>query len=251
MELRNDNFNLIKKGIGLKFTGKGINDFFNNSNIYNSNGIGIQLITNQNNNREIAFVDTSNIDNNSYSKLKIGINNSSVNMRNLNEINQIQSLNFNNNLFINNNIGIGSTNPKTLLDVSGRISCYDINIDGVVINKDFLINVSTSVDNITSGILKIDNGGTGISSVNNEELLLGKFQQSPFLIWKDNKRRLGIGLTDPLYTLDVFGGVNAKSYKILGTDINNIFLKPADLLISSNECYNNCYNSKHFHQFKF
>ena len=242
MELRNDNFNLIKKGIGLKFTGKGINDFLNNTNIYNSNGIGIQLITNQNNYREIALVDTLNIDNNSYSKLKIGINNSSVNINNLNEINQIQSLNFNNNLIINNNIGIGSTNPKTLLDVSGRISCYDINIGGVVVNKDFLINVSTSVDNITSGILKIDNGGTGVYSVNNEQLLLGKFQQSPFLIWKDNKRRLGIGLTDPLYTLDVFGGVNAKSYKILGTDINNIFLKPPDLLLSSNECYNNCYN---------
>ena len=243
MELRNDNFNLINKGIGLKFTGKGINDFFNNNNIYNSNGIGIQLINNQNNNREIAFVDTSNIDNNNYSKLKISLNNSSINIRNLNEINQIQSLNVNNNLFINNNIGIGSTIPKSLLDVSGRISCYDINIGGIILNKDFLINVSSSVDNINSGTLKIENGGTGVSSVNNEQLLLGKFQQSPYLIWKDDKRRLGIGLTDPLYTLDVYGGINANSYKILGTDINNIFLKPNDLILSSNECYNNCYNN--------
>ena len=243
MELRNDNFNLNKKGIGLQFTGKGINDFFNNNNIYNSNGIGIQLINNQNNNREIAFVDTSNIDNNNYSKLKIGLNNSSINIRNLNEINQIQSLNFNNNLFINNNIGIGSTIPKSLLDVSGRISCYDINIGGIILNKDFLINVSSSVDNINSGTLKIENGGTGVSSINDEQLLLGKFQQSPYLIWKDNKRRLGIGLTDPLYTLDVYGGINANSYKILGTDINNIFLKPNDLILSSNECYNNCYNN--------
>ena len=237
MELRNDNFNLKNKGVGLKFTGKGINDF--NSN--NSNGIGIQLINNQSNNREIAFVDTSNINNNDFSKLKIAFNNSSINIRNLNENNQIQSLNFNNNLFINNNIGIGSTIPKTLLDVSGRISCYDINIGGIILNKDFLINTSSSVDNITSGILKIENGGTGTSFINNEQLLLGKFQQSPYLIWKDNKRRLGIGLTDPLYTLDVLGGINADSYKILGTDINNIFLKPSDLLITSNDCYTNCY----------
>jgi hypothetical protein len=243
MELRNDNFNLIKKGIGIKFTGKGINDFYNNNNIYNPNGVGIQLINNQNNNREIAFIDTSNINNNNFSKLKLAFNNSSINIRNLNENNQIQSLNFNNNLFINNNIGIGSTNPKTLLDVSGRISCYDINIGGIIINKDFLINTSSSVDNITSGILKIENGGTGVSSINNEQLLIGKFQQSPYLIWKDNKRRLGIGLTDPLYTLDVAGGINANTYKILGTDINNIFLKPNDLLLSSNECYNNCYNN--------
>ena len=243
MELRNDNFNLIKKGIGIKFTGKGINDFYNNNNIYNPNGVGIQLINNQNNNREIAFIDTSNINNNNYSKLKLAFNNSSINIRNLNENNQIQSLNFNNNLFINNNIGIGSTNPKTLLDVSGRISCYDINIGGIIINKDFLINTTSSVDNITSGILKIENGGTGVSSINDEQLLLGKFQQSPYLIWKDNKRRLGIGLTDPLYTIDVAGGINANTYKILGTDINNIFLKPSDLLLSSNDCYNNCYNN--------
>ena len=155
MELRNDNFNLIKKGVGLKFTGKGINDFYNNNNIYNSNGIGIQLINNQNNNREIAFVDTSNIDNNFYSKLKIGFNNSSINIRNLNENNQLQTLNFNNNLIITNNVGIGSLYPKTLLDVSGRISCDDINIGGIVINKDYLINVSTTVDNVKSGILKI------------------------------------------------------------------------------------------------
>jgi len=243
MELRNDNFNLIKKGVGLKFTGKGINDYYNNNNIYNSNGIGIQLINNQNNNREIAFVDTFNIDNNFYSKLKIGFNNSSVNIRNLNENNQLQTLNFNNNLIITNNVGIGSLYPKTLLDVSGRISCDDINIGGIVINKDYLINVSTTVDNVKSGILKIEYGGTGVSSLNDEQLLFGKFQQSPFLVWKNDKRRIGIGLTNPLYTLDVFGGVNANSYKILGTDINDIFLKPDDLLISSNEIYNNCYKN--------
>ena len=243
MELRNDNFNLIKKGVGLKFTGKGINDFYNNNNIYNSNGIGIQLINNQNNNREIAFVDTSNIDNNFYSKLKIGFNNSSINIRNLNENNELQTLNFNNNLIITNNVGIGSLYPKTLLDVSGRISCDDINIGGIVINKDYLINVSTTVDNVKSGILKIEYGGTGVSSLNNEQILFGKFQQSPNLVWLNDKKRLGIGISNPLYSVDVKGGVNSYSYKINGKDINDIFLKSNDLLISSNECYNNCSNA--------
>ena len=241
MELRNDNFNLNKKGIGLIFSGKGVNDYYNLNNIYNSNGIGIQLINNQNNNREIAFVDTSNIDNKIYSKLRISFYNSSVNIKNLNDFNQIQSLNFNNNLFITNNVGIGSMYPKTLLDVSGRISCEDINIGGIILNKDYLINISSSINNITAGILKVEYGGTGVSSLNKEQLLIGDFKQSPYLIWKNDKRRLGIGLTDPLYTVDVNGGVNASSFNILGTDINNIFLKPSDLLITSNECFKNSY----------
>ena len=231
MELRNDNFNLNNRGVGLKFTSQ------------NSNGIGIQLINNQPNNREIAFIDTSNINVNSYSKLKIGFNSSTINIRNLNEINQIQTLNFNNNLIINNNIGIGSTYPKTLLDVSGRISCDDINIGGILLNKEYLINISYSVDNIKTGILKIDNGGTGKTSLNNEQLLYGKFNQSPHLIWKDDKRRFGIGKTNPLYTLDVDGGVNASSYKIFGNDITNIFIKPDDLILYSNNFYNNCYTA--------
>jgi len=239
MEFRNDNFNLNKKGVSLKFTGRSINDI----NVNNSNGIGIQLINNQVNNREFAFIDTYNVDNDFYSKLKIGFNNSTINIRNLNEINQIQSLNFNNSLTITNYVGIGSTTPKSLLDVAGRISCYDINIGGIILNKDYLLNISGSVDNITSGILKIANGGTGASSFKSDQLLFGNFQQSPNLVWKEEKRRLGIGLTDPLYNIDVNGGINAFSYKILGNDINNIFIKPNDLLLSSNEVYNNCYNT--------
>ena len=239
MEFRNDNFNLNKKGVSLKFTGRSINDI----NVNNSNGIGIQLINNQVNNREFAFIDTYNVDNDFYSKLKIGFNNSTINIRNLNEINQIQSLNFNNSLTITNYVGIGSTTPKSLLDVAGRISCYDINIGGIILNRDYLLNVSSSVDNITSGILKIANGGTGASSFKSDQLLFGNFQQSPNLVWKEEKRRLGIGLTDPLYNIDVNGGINAFSYKILGNDINNIFIKPNDLLLSSNEVYNNCYNT--------
>ena len=243
MEFRNDNFNLNKKGVGLKFTGKGLNDIFNEDNIYNSNGIGVQLIRNQTDNREIALIDTSNINNNLYSKLKISFTNSSINIKNLNEINQIQTLNFNNNLVITNNVGIGSTQPKTLLDVSGRISCDDINIGGIILNKDYLINIGASLDNITSGILKREYGGTGVSSFNKEQLIYGEFNQSPYLVWKDARRRLGVGNTDPLYTLDVAGGINAKSYKINGIDINNIFLTPYDLLLSSNDCFNNSYKT--------
>jgi hypothetical protein len=48
---------------GLKISGKGLYDYFNFDNIYNSNGIGFQLISNLDNNREIAFVDTSNSSN--------------------------------------------------------------------------------------------------------------------------------------------------------------------------------------------
>ena len=48
---------------GLKISGKGLYDFYRLDNIYNSNGIGFQLISNLDDNREIAFVDTSNSNN--------------------------------------------------------------------------------------------------------------------------------------------------------------------------------------------
>ena len=201
MELYND----------LKFSGKGLYDIINDDNLYINQGI----------------IFNSNQD--------ISIQQNSINFK--------YQPSFNNILHIssNSNIGIGIENPKYPLDVAGSISCFDINISNSILNKDFIKNIGFSADDIKEGILKINNGGVGSISLNQEELLMGDIQQSSFLIWKDNERRLGVGISNPLENVDVNGDTNAIYYRKDGIDIREIFVK--DLSISSNECFINSSNA--------
>ena len=217
MELYND----------LIFSGKGLYNIINDDNIYTNEGIIFKSI---NSNQDLSINADSNYLNFSIKPISI-------------DINYNKPLSINNILHIssNSNIGIGIINPQNPLDVAGTISCIDININDSILNKDIIKNIGFSATNINNGILKIMNGGTNTSNINQEQLLLfGKFQQSPFLIWKNNERKIGICSENPQETLDISGDTNALYYRINGNDINNIFVK--DLYTSSNDCFTNCSN---------
>jgi hypothetical protein len=127
-------------------------------------------------------------------------------------------------VFCNSNVGIGLINPQNTLDVAGTISCSDININNSFLNKNIIKNIGFSTKDFDKGILNIINGGTNISNINDEQLIFGNFQQSPFLIWKNDERRLGIGIENPVDTLDISNDINAFYYRINGNDLDNIFV---------------------------
>jgi hypothetical protein len=216
MELYND----------LIFSGKGLYNIINDDNIYTNQGIIFKTI---NSNKDLSI----NADNN---YLNLSINPISI------DLNYNKPISFNNifNISSNSNVGIGIINPQNPLDVAGTISCIDINISNSILNKDYIKNIGFSAVNINKGVLKIINGGTNTSNINQEQLLFGNFQQSPFLIWKNDERKLGIGTINPRENLDISGDTNALYYRINGNDINNIFVK--DFYSSSNDCFKNCSN---------
>ena len=378
---------------GLKISGKGLYDYFNFDNIYNSNGIGFQLISNLDNNRELAFVDTSNSNNPSlnfnfqpsnisiksqntininsnifitsnnrigigtinpqstlhlhssnecsltitnefsnnftitkigshvnisnyngfigigtidpqnfldirgnvilpYSKLGIGTINPRSNLdvigdclitSNLNISNLILNgkiyngdgtpflnsqwsnvydyqNNSSNITFNNGKVGIGTTNPRNLLDVYGRIACDDINIGGSILTKQIIEGTGTSADIINTGTLKVLYGGTGLNSFNSNQLLIGNgtspLIQTSNLIWSNNSflingniiinsncfinsnllinsnGRIGIGTTNPLSSIHIQSGINESAM----INIGDIYLNKSnqDFIISNN-----------------
>jgi hypothetical protein len=347
---------------GLKISGKGLYDYYRLDNNYNLNGIGFQLISNLDDNRELAFVDTSNSNNPSlnfnfnpsgitiksqntininsnifitsnnrigigtidpksilhihspydtsflitndspnifsiskhnhhinisnsngfigigttdpqnfldirgnvilpYSKLGIGTTNPRSNLdvignclisSNLSVNNIIISgkiLNYDESPFIYNlwsndsnstnisfnsgNVGIGITNPTNLLDVYGRIACTDLNIGGAILTKELIEGTGTSVDIITSGTLKVLYGGTGLNSINSNEILIGNgsnpLLQTSNLMWSNNSLivdgnifinsnlsiqsnlfingKIGIGTTNPETSIHIQSGI--------------------------------------------
>ena len=378
---------------GLKISGKGLYDYFNFDNIYNSNGIGFQLISNLDNNREIAFVDTSNSNNPSlnfnfqpsqisiksqkiininsniyitsnnligigtnnplstlhlyssnecsltltnelsnkftiskigshvninnndgfigigttapqnfldirgdvilpHSKLGIGTNNPRSNLdvignclitSNLNLSNLVingkiyngdgslviisqwsnvyDTQNNSSNIIYNNGkVGIGTTNPRNLLDVNGRIACVDINIGGSILTKEIIEGTGTSADIINTGTLKVLYGGTGLKLFNSNQLLIGNgtspLIQTSNLIWSNNSLliggdiiinsncfinsnliinsngRIGIGTTNPLSSIHIQSGINENVMIKIG-DIN-LNKSNQDFIISNN-----------------
>jgi hypothetical protein len=216
MELYND----------LIFSGKGLNDIINDDNIYTNQGIIFKSI---NSNQDLSINADSNY-------LKFSVKPTSI------DINYNKSISFNNILHIssNSNVGIGLINPQNTLDVAGTISCGDININNSIFDKDIIKNIGFSTKDFDKGILNIFNGGTNTNNINEEQLLFGKFEQSPFLIWKNDERRLGIETENPVETLDISGDMNSLYYRINGNDIGNIFVK--DFYSSSNDCFKNCSN---------
>ena len=220
MEIRNDKI--------LKFSGKSPNDIYDFDNIYSPDGIGIQLI---NSNTQISFINTSLISSNS-SKLNINFRNSNINFSN-----SIGILNLNN-LSINNSgfVGINSINPKSSLDVSGRITCLDINTCNFIITSNVINKLGTSINDINSGVLSSNCGGTNKSSFQNDQIIFGN-NQSQFLNWNDDLKRVGIGMTNPQYSLDINGNINGLFYRTYGIFINEGFSTKDDVSRSSNSSY--------------
>ena len=163
-----DNFTSARSSIGLRISGKGLNDASNST--YNNHGIGFQLLSNINNYKELAIIDTSNFNvNTNYSTLRIAITEQSIAMRSIASNNNYKPLIINNNIVITSNfIGIGTTNPQATLDIRGNIM-----LDGLILKPDSSVynfsqwsNTSTNSSNIYYNI-----GNVGIGTINPQSLL--------------------------------------------------------------------------------
>ena len=91
------------------------------------------------------------------------------------------------------------------LDVSGNVD-----ISGNVSAINIIGNMNAS--NINSGTLLVANGGTGLTTLATNSLLIGNgtntIIQPSNLVWDNANSRLGINKIGPNYTLDVSGNVN-------------------------------------------
>ena len=201
--LHNDNYiNTSNSSFIIKLSGKGSLNTSNSNNIYNNNGIGFKLVNNTSNNREIAIVDSSNINNN-YSILNIGIVNNSISLNNNVNIPII----FNSNVyFSNSSIAINSKNTNESININGNINLTsDIFLNNSVINLNSNFNNTTYFN--SSNLIVLSNiilGGTiyktdGSPFLGGGSSGLAQWNEYPFnpnnIYYQEGY--VGIGITNP------------------------------------------------------
>ena len=105
------------------------------------------------------------------------------------------------------NVGVGKTNPTTNLDISGNIK-----LSGVITGSGANL-ISLNATNITSGVLSVNRGGTGASTLTQGSILVGNgtstIIQPTNLVWDNSNNRVGIGKNNPGTTLDVNGTITS------------------------------------------
>jgi hypothetical protein len=125
-------------------------------------------------------------------------------------------------VWVNNRLGIGTTNPQThLLEVNGTI-----NATSFIGNGSNISNLNATY--ISSGIISTSRGGTGVSSFNSNQILIGDgtsaIRQSANLVWDNLTNRLGINISSPTCALDVVGDIKAVNFHGNGANITNLNL---------------------------
>jgi hypothetical protein len=116
---------------------------------------------------------------------------------------------------------------------------YKFKVDGNVYVSGYIkadTTISTIIidaSNITQGIIRTSNGGTGSSNLTANQLLIGNDSNPVFqtsnLSWNKNTNSLGIGTFAPLKTLDVNGDINFN-----GALFNNYVQVPSITSIKQN-----------------
>jgi len=108
-------------------------------------------------------------------------------------------------------LGIGKT-PTTNLDVAGGIKCDRLEVGSTVITAQSGIANVIDASAITTGILGSRYGGTGVSNLIQNQILIGNdinpVIQTSNLTWDNTNIRLGIGTAIPIRNLDIRGDIN-------------------------------------------
>ena len=128
----------------------------------------------------------------------------------------------------NSFLGVGKNNPNTTLDVNGIITGIGSGL------------TSLNASNIDSGTLSVNYGGTGSTSLLTSSVLIGNgtnaLIQPENLIWDTVNSFLGVGITNPITTLDVNGIIQSTG----------ILCSNGALMIDSNNNVNIGYGNIYF-----
>ena len=200
--------------IGIKISGKGLNDTSNANNNYSNFGVGLQLLANSNNNRQLAFIDTSN-----QNKIIFGITDTNINITSAASNNSIIPLFINSNLVItSSNIGIGTTNPQCNLHVVGNVGIYgSLNLNNRPLvgvsdlqTSNFTSSGTVYANNITiSGNFSNTTTGVFKSSQWSNQGAVGK-EGNIYYIQGD----VGIGTVAPISKLHILGDIRLDNNDI-------------------------------------
>ncbi len=190
--------------LGIKLSGKGFNDPINNDNNYDCNGIGLQLIRNNSNIRELGIIDTNNLN-----KIQFSINKSNINFNTTDSNNNSLPLIINSNIFLNNsNIGININNPMNYLHLHYPLEeKQELSEIGIQITD--VITGSNSNNGI---LLKKDSNQNFLITNNfsNANIILGTASNSSALFITSNGS-IGFGTNKPLQYLDITGNTLFRS----------------------------------------
>jgi len=176
----NNNSSSLSNSLSLSLSGKSLYHSSNPNNIYDSGGIGIQLLSNINNYREIAFVDSSNISNPNHPSLSIAITPSSTHIRNRNSNNLYKPILLNNSISItSNSLGIGTNNPSHNL----HIHSIDTQPSSIQFTNIFDNNPLTTISGFT---------------ISRNQVVSSFINNNGHLIINPHSCNIGIGTTNPI-----------------------------------------------------
>jgi len=177
INLHNDNKSLSSNnGLLFKLSGKGLLDTSNINNIYDKNGLGLQLFSNNNNYREISIIDTSNIYNSNFSTLRIGLNSNSTTIKSITSNSIYKPLIINNNITITSNTldikGNTTLNGTLIINNSEITSCNSslpitTTTSNIITNSSYIYyqfnsnNTVSFINPIFADLLLVGAGGNG------------------------------------------------------------------------------------------
>ena len=223
----------------------GSGEFINNININNINGNGSNIlygklfignsnsITQSSNlywnfDSNILYIDGTLNSKIIYSEDGFNIQNINLNSIGSNTILAIENGGTGTSNFLTDHLLLGNNNKinqsSNLLFNNNTLYVKGTTISDYIIGDGYNIS-NINILNINNGLIDVLYGGTGVSNLNNNQLVIGNssnIYQTSNLYWDIINNRLGINNQNPKTELDIIGTITATSYIGDGYGISNI-----------------------------